>query len=257
MTDQIANSGQIASSGTTQNTGDATAAATQPTPAEISATSAASAPTLLGGEATKAADTMQPAGQTAPAQAAPADATKTEAKSKADPGKPDGDKAPGEQEKQRAPEKYEFKAPEGVKLDDAVIGEFESVARELGLSQDAAQKLVEKIAPKMAERTAAQQAEAFAAFRADLVNQVKTDKELGGEKLAENLAVAKKALDNLGTPALRMLLEQSGLGDHPEIIRMFHKAGKAISEDGFVPGGKQPGAGEQNAATKLYGQSNT
>lgn len=233
---------QIAGAGTTQNTGDATAAATQPTPAAP----AASAPTLLGADATgKPADTTrqaQTAQPTAPDKAAPADASKPEANAD----KPGGDKPQG------APEKYEFKTPGGVKLDEAVIGEFEIVARELGLTQDAAQKLVEKIAPKMAERTAAQQAEAFTAFRADLVNQVRTDKELGGEKLPENLAVAKKALDNLGTPALRTLLEQSGLGDHPEVIRLFYKAGKALSEDGFVPGGKQPGQSGKTAANRLY-----
>lgn len=229
---------QIAEAGTTQNTGDATAAATQPTPAAP----AAPAATLLGGDAASTADTprQQAEGKPAEGETAPAETAK--------PDKPEGDKPQG------APEKYEFKAPEGVKLDEGVIGEFETVAKELGLSQDAAQKLVEKIAPKMAERTAAAQAEAFTAFRADLVNQVKTDKELGGEKLSENLAVAKKALDSLGTPALRTLLEQSGLGDHPEVIRMFYKAGKAISEDGFVPGGRQPSKGEQSAASRLYGQ---
>lgn len=229
---------QIASSGTTQNTGDATPAPQAP------ATPPASSPTLLGGNADKPAGEQQQApAQPAPDKAAPADAAKPDDSA----AKPDGDKPQG------APEKYEFKAPEGVKLDDAVIGEFEVVARELGLSQDAAQKVIEKVAPKLAERTAAQQAEAFAKFRSDLVEQVRTDKELGGEKLAENLAVARKALDNLGTPALRTLLEQSGLGDHPEIIRMFYKAGKAISEDGFVPGGKGPQGGEDTAAKKLYG----
>jgi hypothetical protein len=60
--------------------------------------------------------------------------------------------------------------------------------------------------------------------------------------LAENLSVAKKALDAFGSPELRVLLEQSGLGNNPEVIRFMFRAGKAISEDSFV--GRSTGAGK-------------
>ncbi|MDD1107598.1 peptidase, partial [Klebsiella pneumoniae] len=41
----------------------------------------------------------------------------------------------------KAPEKYEFTAPEGAELDSKAVELFEPVARELGLSNDQAQKL--------------------------------------------------------------------------------------------------------------------
>ena len=43
-------------------------------------------------------------------------------------------------------------------------------------------------------------------------------------------------LDAFATPEFRQLLEQTGMGNHPEVIRTFYRAGKAISEDGLVSG---------------------
>lgn len=138
---------------------------------------------------------------------------------------------------QGAPEKYEFKAPEGKEFDAEIIGNFSEIAKELNLTQDAAQKLVEAMGPKIAERQLAQ----VEAIRNEWAQQSQADKEFGGDKLNENMAVAKKALDSFGTPELRTLLVQSGLGNNPEVIRFMYRAGKAISEDTFV--GNSPGAG--------------
>lgn len=165
----------------------------------------------------------------------------------------EGTKTEGEQEKKKpegAPESYEFKAPEGTQFDDAVIGAFSEVAKELNLPQDQAQKVLDKMVPVIAAR----QAEQFQAARTEWAEAAKTDKEFGGEKLAENLGTAKKALDALATPELRTLLEESGLGNHPEVIRVFYRAGKAISEDRFVAG--QAGKTNQGDARRLYAASN-
>ena len=131
-----------------------------------------------------------------------------------------------------APEKYEWAAPEGVTLDESIMGSLSEVAKELNLSQDAAQKLVDKMAPAMAQR----QVEQFEALRTEWRQASSSDQEFGGAKLTENMAVAKKALDAFGTPEFRQLLEQTGMGNHPEVIRTFYRAGKAISEDGLVSG---------------------
>ena len=131
-----------------------------------------------------------------------------------------------------APEKYEWAAPEGVTLDESIMGSLSEVAKELNLPQAAAQKLVDKIAPVMAQR----QVEQFEALRTEWRQASSSDQEFGGAKLTENMAVAKKALDAFGTPEFRQLLEQTGMGNHPEVIRTFYRAGKAISEDSLVSG---------------------
>lgn len=212
---------------------------------------------LIGGttpttpDATPAAATPQPAA-TAPVDKPieqPVDATQQQA---AEGTKAEEAKAP-EVKNEGAPETYEFKTPEGLKLDETVVAEFSTVAKELGLPQDAAQKIIDKLAPKIAERSATAQKDAIAALQTEWTNSTKADKEFGGDKLDANLSVAKKALDAFGTPELRTLLNETGLGNHPEIIRAFYRAGKTISEDSFVPGGKQPGKVDKSAAEALYG----
>lgn len=164
----------------------------------------------------------------------------------------DGDAADGDQadkaEKAGAPEKYEFVKPEGSNMDDAGIEAFSEVAKELDLSQEAAQKILDKMAPLAAKR----QADAIESAKAAWTESAKADKEFGGDKLNENLAVAKKALETFGSPELRTLLNESGLGNHPEIIRAFFKAGKSISEDRVVPAGTGAPRGARDAAKALY-----
>lgn len=160
-------------------------------------------------------------------------------------GNKDGDQAQGDKP-QGAPEKYEFVAPEGKQFDAEIIGNFSEVAKELNLTQDAAQKLVETMGPKIAERQLAQ----VQAVQNEWMQASQVDKEFGGDKLNENLAVAKKALDSFGTPELRSLLQQSGLGNNPEVIRFMYRAGKAISEDTFV--GNSPGAGGKSTGPQDF-----
>jgi hypothetical protein len=158
----------------------------------------------------------------------------------------------GEQDKkpEGAPESYEFKAPDGVQFDGAVIGAFSEAARDLNLTQDQAQKVLDKMAPVIATR----HAEQLQAARTGWVKSAKADKEFGGEKMAENMGVAKKAFETLATPELRTMLEESGLGDHPEFIRVFYRVGKAIGEDRFVAG--PSGKTNLGDARRLYAASN-
>jgi hypothetical protein len=85
---------------------------------------------------------------------------------------------------------------------------------------------------------------------------VKTDQEIGGAKLDENLAVARRAVDAFGSPALKELLNTTGLGNHPEVVKAFYKAGKAISEDGFVRGQPKGPATESDLAKSLFPSMN-
>jgi hypothetical protein len=148
------------------------------------------------------------------------------------------------------PEAYDLKMPEGVELDQAATTEFTAIAKELKLDQAAAQKLAD-IGAKMAQR----QADAHAQLVETWTEQVKTDKEIGGDKLAENLGVARKAIDTFGSPELKALLNSTGLGNHPEVVKLAFKVGKAISEDGFVSGSPK-GNTTNDPAKKLFPNMN-
>lgn len=142
---------------------------------------------------------------------------------------------------------YKFDAPEGVELDQGDLAKFTDIAKELKLPADAAKKLVDIAAQREIAR-----AEAFAKQVETWATEVKADPELG---TAENLAIAKKTIDTFGTPELRDLLNSTGMGNHPEVIRMALKIGKAISEDTFVAGRSGGNAPPRDHATILYGNS--
>lgn len=144
---------------------------------------------------------------------------------------------------------YDFKLPEGVNLDTAAADEFKAIAKEAGLKPEHAQKVAD-VAVKMQQR----QAEAHAAQVESWIESVKSDKEIGGDKLEANLVIAKKAIDQFGSPALVQLLNDSGLGNHPEVIKMALKVGKQISQDGFVPGA--PKGAETDPAKRLFPNMN-
>lgn len=203
-----------------------TPAAGTDTPA--AATPSGEQPNLLGGNT--------------PGEGTPA----AEAKPGTEP-KTDGDKPAGEGEV-----KYEFKAPEGIEFDQPHLEKFTALAKELKLKPEDAQKAVDLVAAMELEKVQ-QHTETVKGWLAE----VKADKELGGDKLAENLVVAKKTFDLLpegDAKALRGLLNQTGLEAHPVFFRLFHAVGKALSEDKFVPGGKRPAvAGDM--ATRLYGNT--
>jgi hypothetical protein len=125
------------------------------------------------------------------------------------------------------------------------VKNFSEVARELNLTQDAAQKILDRMGPTLASRQESQ----VKAIRGEWVASARSDQEFGGDKLAENLSTAKKALDTFGSSELRTLLNTSGLGDHPEVIRFMYRAGKAISEDRIVTGS----VGQAKNGPKTFG----
>jgi hypothetical protein len=133
------------------------------------------------------------------------------------------------------PESYDFKAPEGITLDPVAVEAFAPVAKDLGLTQAQAQRVVDLYAGLQAQQAETQAAQVKAWAKA-----VTTDKEIGGAKWAENRALIAQARDKFASPELVSLMEQTGLGSHPEIIKLFVKVGKAIADDGHVTGGGSP-----------------
>lgn len=137
-----------------------------------------------------------------------------------------------------APEEYaDFEAPEGVELDADAIEAFKPIAKELNLSQEDAQKLV-NLQAETTKRWQESVQQHVVNTRLEWREAAEADEEIGGDKFSENLAVARAGREAFGTEALKTLLDESGLGDHPEVIRFFYKVGKANSEHDFVTSGK-------------------
>lgn len=176
--------------------------------------------------------------------------------------KPEGTTASGEKqgaEEQAkpagAPESYaEFTLPEGISLDKAALEGFTPLAKDLNLSQEQAQKVVDLYAQKMLPQIQ----QAFADQKAQMVEgwlqASMKDPEVGGSRFDETVSTARKALDAFGTPALKAALDDSGLGNHPEVIRLLANIGKRISEDATAST-RSATTGSRDAAQVLYGSN--
>jgi len=155
----------------------------------------------------------------------------------------DGGEGEGEDAATGAPEEYVFTPPDGVEIDEGQIEAFGEYAYDLGLSQDQFQKLID-FEMERAQQAQSQMADAYTERVSAWAEATKADKELGGEVLDENLGLAKRAMDAFASPELAKLIDTPssenpdglGLGNHPEVIRLFYRVGKAISESDLVTG---------------------
>lgn len=182
------------------------------------------------------------------------------ANTNADAASPDGKKADANSNKpegkesdkdkpEAIPEKYEFKAPEGVELDMEAVAEFEPIAKELKLNNEQAQKLVD-LQTKFVQK----QHEQWDKTVETWVSDIKADKEIGGQALTENVKAAQRAISQFGTPELKAALDTSRMGSHPELVRVFARIGKAMADDTFVPAGKASGE-KKSPEEILFGKS--
>ncbi len=141
-----------------------------------------------------------------------------------------------------APETYaDFTFPEGMEVDPAALEVFLTLAKELNLTQDQAQKLVGIQTDQIQAQEHAQQ-ERWAATQDEWRGATRADPEIGGANLNQSLAHVNTFLSKFGTPELRELMDTSGMGNRVEVIRMLAAAGKAMGEDSLVSGGTTPPA---------------
>ncbi len=167
------------------------------------------------------------------------------------------------------PETYEFTAPEGRELDPALLAEATPIFKELGLSQEGAQKLVDlynKQAGSSIEKLLADQREVRAGWATE--SKAYLDTLPGGVKQAKaDLTGAKNALfaNPDGTPnaekitKFNQFMDMTGAGDNPLFIEAFTKMAKLFNEGRAVTGtgpskfGQAvPGTAKPSAAAALY-----
>lgn len=135
---------------------------------------------------------------------------------------------------------YELTLPEGVVLDvgpdDPIMGGFGEAAHAAGLSASQARALYQwyaKTAHDLLEADAGTKTAALDAGKEELQKEF-------GDALPKHLELAKNAMAHFGGEALTAVLEGSGLGNDPAMVRAFVKVGKAMSED-TLSGKLEPG----------------
>ena len=154
-----------------------------------------------------------------------------------------------------APEAYEdFKVPEGVKIDPDQLTEFGALAKGLNLTQDQAQQLVDFEAKRM-EAFGKEQLGEWEKTIAGWTAEAKADEEIGGKNYDPSLELAKRALAKYGTLELDTAFNHLGIGEHPELIRIFARVGKDLGEDQILSG-RDAGSGPKSQAERMYPNMN-
>lgn len=135
------------------------------------------------------------------------------------------------------PERYDL-ALEGFTVDPALAQNAEPVLREIGLSNDAANKLLPVARDIMARTQDAllrQIEDAAAVQKKAWFDAFSADPEIGGARRGESEHLAARGLDALGFNEghpFRQALSESGFGNHPDMIRAFRRLGEMLGEDG-------------------------
>ena len=126
-----------------------------------------------------------------------------------------------------------FTLPEGIEYDEASGREFQALAKELGLNQEQAQKLVDFHAKKYLGE-ADEFNKRLMEERGKWEEQCKNHPEFGGAKFSESLGHARNFIKTFGGDELKGAMNI--IGDHPALFAAFAKAGKLLAEDRFVQG---------------------
>lgn len=132
------------------------------------------------------------------------------------------------------PESYEFKMPEGRELDKGLVEKFTPVLKELKVSQEEAQKLADLMVEDQMAKEAAYK-EITEGWKQETIKTLGSDHEA-------KMGVAAKFIDKFGNDKVRQVLNDTGLGNHPEIVQMFINAGKHFGNDPFVAGATKKNA---------------
>ena len=150
-----------------------------------------------------------------------------------------------------APETYsDFTLSEGIEADEATMDEFKTLAKEEDLSQTQAQKLVD-LQNKAMIRVGDTLKQRWTDTQKEWRESTENDKAFGGDKLDESLVFAKSAMKKFGNDAFSEMLESTGMGNHPEVVRFLYKVGKSMSEDDIMAG-RAAASGGKDPAKVLF-----
>ena len=148
-------------------------------------------------------------------------------------------------------EEYELEIPQEDGVDITLYKDAtKALAKELNLSKEAAQKIIQRDLAMKAEgekRISALVEEQ----KTKWADQTRSDQEIGGQNLDRSLGDARAVLDRFGTPAFKREITESGYGNNVELIRILSRIGKVMREDGFVQA-QQPARDSRKIADLMY-----
>ena len=149
-------------------------------------------------------------------------------------------------EKVVVPEKYEFKLPEGVTLDEATMALVAPEFKALGLNNEQAQKLVD-LQLKLTKANEDVHVQAWDNF---VEGQKQEAKTYFGTKLPEVMRNVARARDTFISKPMQEKLNVAGFSNDKDFLETLDKIGRVIGEGKFIEGKRSaPGRGAAGVET--------
>jgi hypothetical protein len=157
-----------------------------------------------------------------------------------------------ETEEDKAPEKYDLKLGDDSIFEKEDIERIEAKAKELNLNNEDAQSLLEMesgIISDYHDKLIKQVEDTQAGW----IKEGENDKEIGGDNYKESVALSNRVVEKFGSEVYKKMMDDSGYGNHPEVIRIFAGIGKLMENDkGIFPNSHS--SKEKTAEEVFYGE---
>lgn len=129
-----------------------------------------------------------------------------------------------------APDNYDLSGIVPDTYNQDIVDEFRKKAHETGMSQEGVRKMAEWYKEvELKQQDAIRKARAMQ----DDQNMLHLKAEWGVH-FDENVKNARKALDAYTDKAFKQYMDETGLGNHPALVKAFAKIGRELSEDRLV-----------------------
>ena len=139
----------------------------------------------------------------------------------------DGDK--GENKEQEAapivPEKYSIAIPDGSQVTDDFLLDRSQEYKRLGLTDEQAKSEWNRDV-SVAEKQWKMQIDKYEAEASTWLDQVKSDPDVGGDKLPENAEAVTRLVDKYFDKSLKEYLDSTKLGNRPDVFKSLLRIAK-------------------------------
>ena len=133
------------------------------------------------------------------------------------------------------PTSYELKQASDSALNPDDLVKLKAQALKDGLTTEQAQALLDTSESSI-KSYVAREIEKTKQQAPKWVDELKADKQYGGEKFNETIENAKRVIEKYAEPDFKKFLNDSGLGNHPMIVKAFAKIGMSFGEDHWKDG---------------------
>lgn len=138
---------------------------------------------------------------------------------------PESDEAV-EKEEPGVPESYDLDIPESMQVTDEAKASLDEKFREAGLTQEQAKTVFSMYTDTVEDmnRTLTKQSAAW-------LDESKKDPDIGGSNFKSTTANVRRVTTRFGDEAFEAIMDETGLGNHPALLRFLNKVGASLAED--------------------------